>query len=201
MKTLLLRRTKQLLIDNGGLTDIPSKRVDLVEVKLDAQELAVYQRVMLYSQHLFTEYLHQKEAKRDSDYVRVINAESKAKIAKLHDQFRKQFGNQEIKTHVILVLLLRLRQVCCHPGLIDAMLEDCDKSMMDTSTVGNFDLNLVEQLDQIQIDKAVVDHDDDDDEEANKASAKILMRSNPVFKFDRPSAKVSNERQKCKTYF
>lgn len=36
-------------------------------------------------------------------------------LANMH---RKMKGISEIKTHQILVLLLRLRQICIHPGLV-----------------------------------------------------------------------------------
>jgi transcription termination factor 2 len=118
LKTLMLRRTKQHLIDNEGIS-IPSKTIELVSVKLDIEESNVYQKVLMYSQHLFTEYLYQKQ-KKDFEYV-VKDKETQNKLSAMHKQYKKVYGNEEIRAHVILVLLLRLRQICCHPGLIDAV--------------------------------------------------------------------------------
>ncbi|XP_011883865.1 PREDICTED: transcription termination factor 2-like [Vollenhovia emeryi] len=47
-------------------------------------------------------------------------------------------SHADVKTHEILVLLLRLRQACCHPALIHSMLDQEDvkeSGIMNTENV------------------------------------------------------------------
>jgi hypothetical protein len=51
-----------------------------------------------------------------------------------------------VKSHEILVLLLRLRQVCCHCGLIAAMLDD--REDVDEDPAGR---DLLAELDKLSL--------------------------------------------------
>lgn len=51
---------------------------------------------------------------------------------------------KQVKSHDIFVLLLRLRQVCCHCGLIAATLEDDNASDVDA------DFGSVDLLDELR---------------------------------------------------
>lgn len=62
-KTLMLRRTKKELVDKGYITDLPEKRFQIINVEIDREEKMVYQKLLLYSQSFFLEYLKQKEEK------------------------------------------------------------------------------------------------------------------------------------------
>lgn len=63
----------------------------------------------------------------------------------------------EIKSHQILVLLLRLRQICCHPGLVNSMLDDeqCGKDL-DSSTAqsdGPDDMDLLGEISRLNLEE------------------------------------------------
>lgn len=76
------------------------------------------------------QYLHQKAEKdNDRNYYSQGNKptftqdkDPNGAYHKAHEKLSKQFKQTpEVKSHQILALLLRLRQICCHPGLIDAV--------------------------------------------------------------------------------
>jgi transcription termination factor 2 len=98
---------------------------------------------------------------------------------------------KEVSQHEILVLLLRLRQICCHPSLIKQMLhgdEDLGEAEDQEQTE---ELNLLEQLNRLNID----DSDgqlvaSDESVGLKEASRGFLHASNPVFQSDRRSSKV-----------
>jgi len=130
MKSLMLRRTKAQLQLNGKLNSLPNKEIRLMEISLDTDEMNVYQRVMTYSRTLFAQFLFQR-AEKDSDtnFIKDSHKPTYNQIKdpngayyKMHEKFSRMAGqSKEVKSHEILVLLLRLRQICCHPGLIDAV--------------------------------------------------------------------------------
>lgn len=47
-----------------------------------------------------------------------VSEDANAEYFKMRQRLVKMNGVKEIKQHEILVLLLRLRQICCHPSLI-----------------------------------------------------------------------------------
>lgn len=64
----MLRRTKAELMEKGSLTMMPEKKWILVKVELDNSELQVYHKVLIFSQTLFAQFLHQRAEKRQ-DYM------------------------------------------------------------------------------------------------------------------------------------
>jgi hypothetical protein len=66
------------------------------------------------------------------------------------------------------------------------MLEDTDTSGLDESVVRP-ELDLLQHLEKIT---EAEDEPTDAEQELNKASSKVMMRSNPVFNFERQSSKV-----------
>lgn len=130
MKTLMLRRTKAQLQERGELQSLPRKTIEMIEVNLEKEEMNVYQKIMIYSRTLFAEFLNQRaERNTDAMYREQANRptfmqtkDPNGAYYQMHKQFTKLHqGSKNIKSHEILVLLLRLRQICCHPGLIDAV--------------------------------------------------------------------------------
>ncbi|XP_060834139.1 metacaspase-2-like isoform X4 [Rhopalosiphum padi] len=131
VKTLMLRRTKQEL-SKYTTFKIPSKKVHEIEIELSKEERSAYEKVLQFSSNLFATYLYDKAAKEkvfDSNIkvqskVQYFQEQSqdKDKIFKDHPEllmlFKKFKNIEEIQTYHILVLLLRLRQICCHPALI-----------------------------------------------------------------------------------
>ncbi|KAH8241297.1 hypothetical protein KR032_007452, partial [Drosophila birchii] len=215
MKSLMLRRTKAQLQLEGKLNSLPEKETRLMEITLDTDEMNVYQMVMTYSRTLFAQFLFQRAEKdTDANFISEANKPTYNQIKdpngayyKMHQKFsRMAGGNREVKSHEILVLLLRLRQICCHPGLIDAMLEgeEAVNHGHDSTDSDSPELDLLAQLNKLAIkdtstssQSAGGNNDDEDEpplrgEEARfaKASKNVMKRSNPVFNLKRPSSKM-----------
>ncbi|KAL5286892.1 TTF2 family protein [Megaselia abdita] len=197
MKSLMLRRTKVQLQEKGALPKLPNKETVLIDVELGKEEMTVYQSILAFSKSLFAQFLDQRANKRDNGgyyhYSRPTYKKGKDKkddiYQKLYEQFVKKHAKGEIKTYVILVLLLRLRQLCCHPGLIDAMLEDDLEGCDGVDSKEDVGINMLKQLDSFG--------SDDEEEKQAKAmllemddSAEVLKRGNPVFNLLRPSSKM-----------
>lgn len=120
LQALLLRRTKEDLKQIGQIESLPDKRKEIVAVKLTTDEMNVYQKVMIYSQTLFSQYLHQRETR--SNYAIEANSEQKNEWLQLHQKVSRAHGHTDaISGHHILILILRLRQICIHPSLIHAV--------------------------------------------------------------------------------
>ncbi|XP_058054690.1 transcription termination factor 2 [Anopheles bellator] len=221
MKSIMLRRTKKQLQERGSLNSLPSKSIELIEVELEKDEMNVYQKVLLYSTSLFAQFLHQKAEKAQLNsygygygygekqtkaHRGVTNAFEKVhqKLKRMHND-----GGGEVKQFEILVLLLRLRQICCHPGLIDKMLSEdegnFDVSSADDSTPN--DLDLLGQLNKLKLDDVIAEQEalsekgvselttslnlsDELGPAISKASSKVMLKSNPVFNLGRASSKI-----------
>lgn len=63
MKSLMLRRTKAELQNKGTLSTLPEKKVEMITINLDRDELLVYKKILLFSQNLFAQFLHQRKEK------------------------------------------------------------------------------------------------------------------------------------------
>lgn len=117
---MLLRRTKVALIEAGEMKNMPSKTIESVSIVLERDEMNVYQKILAQSQKLFAQFLHQR-AERNCDFRGMRDS-----YARTHNRMKKFYGGrggneafEEIQPHMILTHILRLRQICCHPGLID----------------------------------------------------------------------------------
>ncbi|KAH8404911.1 hypothetical protein KR222_010414, partial [Zaprionus bogoriensis] len=208
VKSLMLRRTKAQLQLNGKLNNLPKKEIRLIEMSLDTDEMNVYQRVLTYSRSLFAQFLFQR-AERDSDANFLTDAKKPTQsqkkdpngaFYKMHEKFARMAGqSKEVKSHEILVLLLRLRQICCHPGLIDSMLEGDDSSKLGYggSDENTPEIDLLAQLNKLSINdsggssrRSSGSGSSRDEARLAKASQNVLKRSNPVFNLKRPSSKM-----------
>lgn len=130
MKSLMLRRTKLQLQEKGKLDSLPSKETILINVELGKEEMNVYQKIMIFSKTLFAQFLHQRAERNNDIYYKdegykptyMQTKDPNGAYFKMHEKFsRMHHGKGDVKSSEILVLLLRLRQICCHPGLIDAV--------------------------------------------------------------------------------
>ncbi|GAB0094966.1 Transcription termination factor 2 [Sergentomyia squamirostris] len=149
LKIIMLRRTKQQLQEKGILQSMPEREVKIVTVTLSNDEQILYQKFLLYSQTLFAEYL--KERKE-------FNMNDERIVKKTRAMCRKvaEYANQVgISTTQIFVLILRLRQICCHPSLLNiSQNEDVDidgvgnvSNEAGTSRSSDNLVNLINQLD------------------------------------------------------
>ncbi|XP_011314826.1 transcription termination factor 2 [Fopius arisanus] len=188
MKTLMLRRTKQELMNSGAVENLPEKSTEIIWVKLDPEEKIVYEKVMLYSKTIFAQFLHQRAEKEHMfkmgaglyDRPRAVN---KNPFNKAQQKLLAQHA--DVKSHQILTLFLRLRQICCHPSLIDAMLdqEDIEQTGFDEGE------GLAQRMASIRLD---VDEEapDGPSEVDDRVSGNLLTSDNPVFERSRQSSKM-----------
>ncbi|XP_035449226.2 transcription termination factor 2 isoform X1 [Spodoptera frugiperda] len=197
MQCLLLRRTKQQLVARGQLACLPQRAAHTRTVTLTSQEMNVYQKVLVFSKTLFAQFLHQR-AEKSSDAQGFTSAGNSA-YHKMHKKMIALQGAKPVKSHEILVLLLRLRQVCCHCGLIAAMLDEDSAPDVHIDPAGH---DLLAELNKLSIEdsssrRKSKKSDDEDDEgppqegtTAAEAIRSVLSPNNPVFELSNPSSKI-----------
>lgn len=108
---------------------------------------------------------------------------------KMRDKLLKMNNIQDISQHHILVLLLRLRQICCHPSLITAMLDESPGDL-DHEDEELQELNILEQLNKLNLDGDDTYHENESSDNLKTASKGLLNPSNPVFSHDHMSSKI-----------
>lgn len=119
LKPLLLRRTKAELQISGELQALPAKNVITEMIDLSEDEATIYTKFLAYSQTLFGQYMAQNAAKNPDIYDRPIK-DVPDEVKRVFNEVRQKLGHDtEVNASSILVLILRLRQICCHPGLIE----------------------------------------------------------------------------------
>ncbi|XP_076167205.1 transcription termination factor lodestar [Ptiloglossa arizonensis] len=199
MKTLMLHRTKQELQDKGVLDCLPDKMVEEVSVVLDSQEQLVYEKVLIYSRTLFAQFLAQRAEK---DHMMDLAGGVYDKPAFLSNpnkntQFTKAQNkllslHADVKAHEILVLLLRLRQICVHPTLIHSMLDQEDMMESGITETENMDPNILLQINNITLQDSNDNKDVDEQEMGvdHRVATNLLTSKNPVFKSNRISSKM-----------
>ncbi|PSN58027.1 hypothetical protein C0J52_02028 [Blattella germanica] len=197
INSLMLRRTKDQLQSAGKLSCLPTKEIHEICVKLDEEELEVYQTILNFSRTLFQQFLAQKVEREQMldlkygqgnkpTYMQDGNANPLETNEELKMLVQKMNSIGDIKSYQILVLLLRLRQVCCHAGLIESMLDDdlCKNDGIEDE--GGLDVDLLSQLNKMGLEDKEENESVDPDREVKK---RILVSSNPVFNKDRISSK------------
>lgn len=100
----------------------------------------------------------------------------------------------DVKTHEILVLLLRLRQICVHPSLIHSMLDEEDIEDSDIREKENVNSDLVSQMNNITLEESENNEEETNEKEIGidrRVASNLLTSKNPVFNCDRVSSKVS----------
>ncbi|XP_068619336.1 transcription termination factor 2 [Battus philenor] len=194
MRCIMLRRTKQQLQERGQLTCLPERELHEREVALSRDEMNVYQKLLVFSKTLFGQFLQQRAEKR-------ADVEDTA-YAEMHKRMVKLQGAKPVKSHEILVLLLRLRQVCCHCGLIAAMLTD-DDVPADELNADSPENDLLDELNKLVLEdkqskrKSGARDDAEEEDKAEEGSTaaeavrSVLARNNPVFSLDRLSSKIA----------
>ncbi|CAK9798659.1 Transcription termination factor 2 [Anthophora quadrimaculata] len=200
MKTLMLRRTKQELQANGGLESLPEKFVEEIFITLDPQEQLVYEKVLIYSRTLFAQFLAQRAEK---DHMVDLSSGKYDKPSFLSNpnkntQFTKAQNkllslHADVKAHEILVLLLRLRQICVHPSLIHSMLDQDAMKETGITDTESLDPDLVSQIGNIKLDEFENSIEGSNEEEIGvdrRVAANLLTSKNAVFKPDRVSSKL-----------
>ncbi|XP_071629457.1 transcription termination factor 2 [Temnothorax longispinosus] len=200
MKTLMLRRTKQELMAKGDLENLPDKSIEEVTVELDHQEQLVYEKILVYSRTLFAQFLAQRAEKehmfdlyggRYNKPAYLANPNKETQFTKAQNKLLAMHASVSVKTHEILVLLLRLRQICCHPALIHAMLDQEDVKQSGIMDTENVDAEFLSRVNNMSLNG--INNADEEDEIGvdERVAGNLLTAENPVFDDDRISSKMT----------
>jgi len=221
VENLLLRRTKSQTssVTGKAIVELPAKSTVSHPIQLTDEERKIYDRVFSFSQQAMINYMK----KHDEDYEEPIIANNDVNKNNKDNQFaykppvgssdvtaRVNFGQDgDVKAHHLLVLLLRLRQICCHPGLIKTMIDtesEINEGLNDEN--GDDDKDLIAQMSSMAIGGGAAkgdgkggegEGDADADEELRK---NVLSPSNPMFNEQTVSSKIRTlvgELRKLKT--
>ncbi|XP_025412191.1 transcription termination factor 2-like isoform X2 [Sipha flava] len=187
VKTLMLRRTK-VELSEATTFKLPSKTVHTVKVELFKEEKEAYEKVLLFSSKLFATYLYEKAEKQNAignaypvynktKYLHQKNIDDNIfkDLPELDKLFSQLKNNNNIQAHHILVLILRLRQLCCHPFLMKNMLESENLKVDGIQDTG--DLELIDNMSRMSIGIPSVE-------------TKPLSNSNPIFDDSWISSKI-----------
>uniref|UniRef100_A0A8C5U7R3 Transcription termination factor 2 n=1 Tax=Malurus cyaneus samueli TaxID=2593467 RepID=A0A8C5U7R3_9PASS len=118
-RTLLLQRTKNQL-DSAGkpLVSLPQRSTQLHQLKLSAEEQAVYNVLFARSRSTLQSYLKRQEQKNEGrEYDGEFGVSQKEFLTE------SQSASQVSSTVHVLSMLLRLRQCCCHLSLLKVALD------------------------------------------------------------------------------
>ncbi|RVE53860.1 hypothetical protein evm_001522 [Chilo suppressalis] len=198
MRCILLRRTKVQLQQRGQLACLPSRTAHQKPISLASPEMNVYQKVLVFSKTLFAQFLHQR-AEMHADAEGFVPPEKDTAYAKMHKKMIALQGVKPVKSHEILVLLLRLRQVCCHCGLVASMLDPEDSREVTEDPAGQ---DLLAELNKLTLEESSNRRKSDKKEEEEteapeegtsvaEAIRSVLSPNNPVFDLARPSSKIA----------
>lgn len=182
LESILLRRTKEQIQE---VEPLPGKSVETIPFKLNAKERIIYNRLMAHSQAIFAEYLKQQQTK-NSAYCY-----DHTKLAKTYSAFSRKYKGEsdEIQQYQILVLLLRLRQACCHTGLIKEMVEKNELNAGFNNNQNDNDSQETSEIARALEEMNLLDHHDNED---------LFDVDNEVFDTDEPSSKINMMMEKLK---
>merc|ERR1719158_275866 len=137
VRTLLLRRTKDQTSNVTGkqLVSLPAKHKVEHKVTLRQEEKDVYDKVFGFSQLALQNYMN-KAKEKEEERLGVVSTGYGARGPAWGggEDFSYKPGQGplaqqgDVKAHHLLVLLLRLRQICNHPRLIKSMLDEETKA-------------------------------------------------------------------------
>ncbi|XP_017886271.2 transcription termination factor 2 [Ceratina calcarata] len=188
MRSLMLRRTKDELQAKGEMKSLPQKSLEEISVTLDLPEQLVYKKVLIYSRTLFAQFLAQRSERAGMDYW---SSKQHKNIKFTRTENLLLSAHADVKTHEILVLLLRLRQICVHPWLINSMLDEEDMQAGGMADADNLDPRLLSQINKINLHDSVEMADIEDETVVDqRLAANLLTSANPVFNADRLSSKM-----------
>ncbi|ESO95145.1 hypothetical protein LOTGIDRAFT_232224 [Lottia gigantea] len=158
IRTLLLRRTKQQTNKDGQpLVPLPSKTVETYTVELTSYERAIYDKFFATTKSTVQNFVKRHEEKEagtwNSSSKSTLTEEFQEKL-KLNDSKGSTSGGVGLssqsdgKTNAsqLLVLILRLRQCCCHFSLMKQQLEDESLDLEGIEEKDNIELTLEEQM-------------------------------------------------------
>jgi transcription termination factor 2 len=163
---LMLHRTKKELLEIAEVDTLPEKIFEIIPVDLNNQERFIYAKVMMISQSIFANYFY------TYDQTMVYR--------KMAQQYPVK---HKINSYDIFVLLMRLRQTCCHCGLIKQMVEHSElNESVNPQEDEDPDISVVDLIKQIDNLKL---KDDKNSDVLEHWSA-----GHQVFNIDKPSSKI-----------
>merc|ERR1712112_431161 len=186
IRTLLLRRTKEQKSNVTGtkLVNLPEKFKLEHKIQLNDEEKKVYDKVFSFSQTALQNYMakvkEKEEEKLGGSGAFTFNYATAKAGSSLGEGPLAQQG--DVKAHHLLVLLLRLRQICNHPGLIRSMLDTETKQAEGIEEDGE-EADLISALEDMDITR-------DQSEKTPDRTDSILDKSNPVFATNSSSSKI-----------
>jgi transcription termination factor 2 len=218
-KSMLIRRTKEQKSSVTGkhIVSLPPKEIVEHRMTLDEDERKVYDEVFSFSQQAMINYMKKHQTKEEDEaYIKEVEEKGKDFKYKHEQRFHGEAsevtatgeggktasasltassfankGNTDVKAHHLLVLLLRLRQICCHPGLIKSMLDAEVKANEGLETEDADDIDLVAQMSSMSIIKPKKEKEVAEVDPEDEIKGKVLDLGNPVFKDKRASSKIT----------
>ncbi|XP_071522203.1 uncharacterized protein [Panulirus ornatus] len=191
VKVLLLRRTKDQVDQSTGrkIVELPEKVIVQHNLSLSQQEREVYDHVFTFSRSALIQYMKGNEEKEKEklekwsrvDPVTTTGSPKKGDDNKYTPTLTGSVAIKEVKAHHLLVLLLRLRQICCHPSLIQGMIETESNEIEEPGT----EMDLVSQMANMSLIP-----DNETEEKIDESAKKVLNMDNPVFQTMKKSSKV-----------
>jgi len=181
IKSLLLRRTKDQKSNLTGkeLVVLPEKHIEIHEIELSRQEQEVYTEVESFAKEAMARFMDQQKdsqarhemglGREVGSRLNIVGGNTKADEFSFQP-FMGQVEEEGVKMYHLLTLLLRLRQICCHPLLIKSMLDTETRAQEGIEENGE-DLDLISRLEDMNINK----------NQEEKSPAKILNIDNVVF--------------------
>ena len=189
VRSMMLRRTKDQKSKMTGkeLVALPEKHIVEHKEELSEEEMKVFSKVMEFSKRAVEKFMEKSEEKKMG-----MGGGGSVALGEDHGagggrDWAFQAGAQpglatmaggkdgEVKAHHILVLLLRLRQICNHPGLIKAILAEEEKEQEGLEG----DADLISAMEDLGL-------------EGNGAKKvdEVLNMENPIFNLRKESTKI-----------
>ncbi|XP_068221876.1 transcription termination factor 2-like [Palaemon carinicauda] len=196
VKALMLRRTKDQIDQQTGkkLIELPEKKTVQHTLSLTQKEREVYDRIFQFSRSTMTHYMKSQEEK-EREKLDKWGGHGKPNFRRPDDHkytptlpsANDDGMTGDVKAHHLLILLLRLRQICSHPSLIKGMVEtNPEADGIDTADTDGLDLDIVSQMAEMSLRPT-----DEVEEEADiKVKKNILTMDNPIFQRTMRSSKI-----------
>ena len=164
------------------LVSLPARRTVEHKEELSAEERKVFERVMEFSKKAVEKFMEKSEEKKmgmggGGSHGTGAGAEGAAGAWAYQQQpaLAGMAGDGEVKAHHILVLLLRLRQICNHVGLIKSIIAEEEKEADGLEG----DADLVSAMEDLGM-----------EDRGGQAVDEVLNMANPIFDTARSSTKV-----------
>jgi len=170
------------------IVNLPEKFKLEHKIQLNDDEKKVYDKVFSFSQTALQNYMakvkEKEEEKLGGEGAFTFNYAASAAASRAGSTLGEGPLAQQgdVKAHHLLVLLLRLRQICNHPGLIRSMLDTETKQAEGIEDEGE-EADLISALEDMDITR-------DQSEKSSDRTDSILDKSNPVFATNSSSSKI-----------